>query len=332
MHDTTEHSSKPNITVLMPVYNTPRNQLTTAIESILSQTYKDFIFLIIDDGSNDETKKTLEYFQNKDQRVQIITNSVNHGLIYCLNKGLAEAKTKWIARMDSDDWSFPSRLEKQIQYLKENPSISVLATQAIWMDTGRAVEKRSIFKKPDIISTLPFYCCIVHPTVVLNREHILSIGGYPQKPFIEDYALWIHICFDTDLDIQILPSECLKYRRSTPVEKYKKYNSQQITSTHKLIDELWNRLLQNHQQKFIKSEELEHELSRVDALASSLSLRLPKDYSKKILRENVLRAKKEIIKRHIRSAPLLRKQFLYAAVRYFFIKVVIALSKFSKNI
>lgn len=121
MHDTTEHSSKPNITVLMPVYNTPRNQLTTAIESILSQTYKDFIFLIIDDGSNDETKKTLEYFQNKDQRVQIITNSVNHGLIYCLNKGLAEAKTKWIARMDSDDWSFPSRLEKTNSIFKRKP-------------------------------------------------------------------------------------------------------------------------------------------------------------------------------------------------------------------
>ena len=114
------------ISVLMPVYNTNKKYLKQSIESILKQTFKDFEFIIIDDGSDIKTKKFLKSF--KDDRIVLIENEKNLGLIKTLNKGIKLAKGEFIARMDADDISTPDRFEKQLLYMTKNPEIGVLGS------------------------------------------------------------------------------------------------------------------------------------------------------------------------------------------------------------
>ena len=109
--------SKPLVSVLMAVYNGEK-YLLEAIESILNQTYTNFEFLIINDGSTDSTEEIILSYS--DQRIRYIKNEQNLKLIASLNKGLDLAKGKYIARMDADDISLPDRLEKQVNFLERN--------------------------------------------------------------------------------------------------------------------------------------------------------------------------------------------------------------------
>jgi glycosyltransferase involved in cell wall biosynthesis len=115
----------PKVTVLMSVYNGEK-YLREAIDSILNQTFMDFEFLIINDGSTDSTVEILQSYD--DPRIKIINNVENIGLTKSLNKGLRIARGTYIARMDCDDISLPERLEKQINYLNAHPEVGVLGT------------------------------------------------------------------------------------------------------------------------------------------------------------------------------------------------------------
>ncbi len=112
----------PKISVVMPVYNTKEEWLREAIESILNQSYKDFEFIIIDDGSD----KSIEPIVNSynDARIVLIRQE-NLGIAKSLNYGFKISKGEYIARMDSDDISLPERFEKQVNFLDKNPQISV---------------------------------------------------------------------------------------------------------------------------------------------------------------------------------------------------------------
>ena len=112
-----------SVSVLMPVYNTRRAELQVAIESILDQTYKDFEFIIINDGStNDAEEVILDY---KDDRIKYYKNETNLKLISTLNKGIDLCSGKYIARLDSDDYSEPDRLEKQVKVMEELPNVGL---------------------------------------------------------------------------------------------------------------------------------------------------------------------------------------------------------------
>lgn len=117
---------KPTISVVMPVYNRT-DVLARAIESILNQTEKDFEFIIIDDGSNEQTKNVLKSYAQKDKRIQVYQNETNKGISYSRQRGLDLARGKYIAIMDSDDWSVPERLEKSLIFMKENPEIDAMS-------------------------------------------------------------------------------------------------------------------------------------------------------------------------------------------------------------
>ncbi|MEZ3423102.1 MAG: glycosyltransferase family 2 protein [Lachnospiraceae bacterium] len=110
------------VTVFMPVYNAGK-YLREAVDSILEQTYKDFKFLIIDDGSVDNSRKILEEYKDKDGRIRLESNDVNKGVSYTRNRGLELCDTDLIAFMDADDIAVPERLETQVKYLKNNPGI-----------------------------------------------------------------------------------------------------------------------------------------------------------------------------------------------------------------
>lgn len=118
----------PLISVVMPIYN--RTDLAVrAIESILNQTMKDFEFIIVDDGSNEETKKILKKYAKKDSRIRLIYNPKNRGIAYSRQRGLEAAKGTYIAVMDSDDWSVPERLEKSLAFMQDHPEVTAMTSQ-----------------------------------------------------------------------------------------------------------------------------------------------------------------------------------------------------------
>ncbi|MFA6407402.1 MAG: glycosyltransferase [Candidatus Paceibacterota bacterium] len=183
----------PKISVVLPVYN-GFLFISRAVESILTQTFKDFELIIIDDGSSDGTRDIIKSFQ--DERIVIIVNEKNIGLINSLNKGIGVARGEFIARMDADDISEPERFEKQIGYLEKNIEVGVLGTAVSHADAqGRKI---SILTQPTshegILWKMCFECAVIHPTVMMRRDLVLEVGGYDINfPHIEDTELWMRM-------------------------------------------------------------------------------------------------------------------------------------------
>ncbi|MCK4809570.1 MAG: glycosyltransferase [Candidatus Omnitrophica bacterium] len=179
------------VSVVMPVYNS-RNVVGKAIESILQQTYADFEFIIIDDGSTDGTFNILEEYKNKDERI-ILVAQARKGLVYSLNRGLKLAKGEYILRQDGDDVSLPERMEKQLEAIKNN-NLDIVGSYAYLVnEKGFTIEKiiRPVEHK-SIVEKLERQNCILHPTLMFKKEAILSIGGYNgQYEFAQDYELYL---------------------------------------------------------------------------------------------------------------------------------------------
>lgn len=179
----------PKITVLMPVYNGEK-YLSEAIESILNQTLKNFEFLIIDDGSTDNSVKIIKSYS--DQRIRLIHNEKNLGLITTLNRGINLATEEYIARMDCDDVSLPERLATQVKFMDNHKEIGVCGS---WIKTiGKNIDyKNKFFTKPEEIKTsLLFNTSLAHPSIIMRREMLLKYNlrydiNYPHA---EDYELW----------------------------------------------------------------------------------------------------------------------------------------------
>lgn len=128
------------VTVLMSVYNTPLKQLKEAIESILNQTYKNFEFLIIDDGSKRECVDFIKSY--KDKRINLVQNKINLGLERSLNRGLDIAKGKYIVRMDTDDIAYKERIYKQLEFIEKNPQYSIVGSRAEYFDEKGTYRKK----------------------------------------------------------------------------------------------------------------------------------------------------------------------------------------------
>jgi len=196
--------------VVMSVYNGEK-YLKSAVESILNQSFKDFEFIIVDDGSTDESLNILKSFQSHDSRIKIISRE-NKGLVFSLNEGINLAQGEYIARMDADDISKISRLEKQFKYMKEN-SLVICGTWAEGIDeVGNKIKDMNYppsEKKIKIFSLLhnPF----IHPSVMFRKDIFEKVGGY-RKFFkhIEDYELWTRIVFKYKTGN--IPEALLEYR------------------------------------------------------------------------------------------------------------------------
>ena len=181
----------PKVTVLMSVYNGEK-YLPEAVDSILNQTFEDFQFLIIDDGSTDSSLEILRFYN--DSRIRIIENKINIGLIKSLNKGLKLAKSKYIARMDADDISMPLRLEKQVALMDSHPEIGVCGT---WVEAFYG--ETSIWEKPrehdSIFAGMLFDNMVNHPTVIIRMDAVSALKAYYEDAYIhaEDYEYWIRL-------------------------------------------------------------------------------------------------------------------------------------------
>lgn len=173
------------ISVILPVYNTKEEFLREAIESILNQTYKDFEFIILNDGSTNNAKDVILSYNDK--RIKYVEQE-NHGLIYTLNKGIALSQGEYIARMDSDDISLPERFAKQVEFLDNNPEIGIVgALIDIFPDVDFC---KSYEKEPKFLDLL-IENQLAHP-VVMFRKSVLERFNlqYNNCLHAEDFELW----------------------------------------------------------------------------------------------------------------------------------------------
>ena len=186
-------SSAPDITVLMSAYNA-EPYLSESIESILAQTFTNFEFLIIDDGSSDSTAEIIVSY--KDPRIRLVRNEKNIGLTRSLNKGIKLAISDYIARMDADDISLPDRLEKQFQAFSFDPSLTLCASRMEIIDeNGRPTGIIYPTISPSLLPwRLLFGNQIPHTSVMVKRQALIEMGGYAEwAERSQDHELWARI-------------------------------------------------------------------------------------------------------------------------------------------
>lgn len=229
--------SKPEITVLLPAYNASET-ISEAIESILCQSFENFEFLIINDGSSDNTLDIIQSYAQKDSRIRVI-NQKNMGLIATLNKGLISSSAKFIARMDADDISLPNRLELQFTLIKENPKISVCGSSIEIIETG---EKYINESDPNKIKAFAIFGSpLTHPSVLMNKQDVLSVGGYsPDALHAEDYDLWDRMILHGFL-LSNIKEVCLKYRLNLNKSR-QSYSVQMAHTTYMIYRRILNRI------------------------------------------------------------------------------------------
>ncbi len=200
----------PKVTVLMSVYN-GEQFLREAVDSILSQKFEDFEFLIINDGSNDGTKEILESY--RDPRIRLIENDKNIGLTKSLNKGINMSNGQYIARMDADDVSIPDRFEKQVNFLNENNEVGLVGTYYLMINEKGNVlhEVRPLTDRRELKEKLLTTNQFGHGTVMFRRECLGKSGLYREEfKSSQDYDLWLRI--SEMYDIANIPEPLYKWR------------------------------------------------------------------------------------------------------------------------
>ena len=203
------------LSVLMTAYNAER-YLPQAIESVLRQTYRDFEFVIIDDGSTDRTGEIIRGYAEKDSRIVVVRHE-NMGMGRSLNVGLEVVKGEWVARIDADDEMLPTRLERQLAYVKANPDVAVTATLVNFIDgRGRLLGRsRSDLVTREGLARVMKSRGLVHlhhPAVLGRVQSWRVIGGYrPAFWPAEDVDLWNRVA-DAGGVVLVQPEYLTNYR------------------------------------------------------------------------------------------------------------------------
>jgi len=181
----------PLVSVLTTVYNA-EEYLNMAIDSILLQTYKNFEFILIDDGSSDHSVHIIKAYS--DPRIKLISQK-NQGLQTSLNRGISIAKGKYIARMDHDDISYPTRLEKQVSFLENNEEIAVVGSSFDIIDTDSGIVGASYHLDRDEDIRIEFLVRnpFGHGTMMIRKKILEDVGGYDINEPVEDYDIWWRI-------------------------------------------------------------------------------------------------------------------------------------------
>ena len=191
-----EKCKNPIVSVIMSIYNQQnREQLETAIKSVLEQSFQDFEFIIYNDGSNETVSAYLKEFETLDNRIVLISNPKNHGLAYSLNTCIDVAKGKYLARMDDDDICMPHRLLTQVQFMEKHPEISYIGCNAKLLDDKGVWGERKMPENPgkqDFLKYSPF----IHPTVMIRRAVFDGTAAYKASKDTwrcEDYELFMRL-------------------------------------------------------------------------------------------------------------------------------------------
>lgn len=247
--------SHPKVSVLLPVYNAERF-LALSIESILSQTFRDFELIVIDDCSSDGSWEIIKEYAGQEGRIIAVKNDVNLNLTATLNNGIAMAKGEYIARMDHDDISFPDRLEKQVNFLDEHRDVGIVGGDIEIIDEDGNVFGRRQYNHADqaIREKIFWYSPFCHPAVMIRRKTLDEAGYYDHRYApADDYELYFRLGMKSRF--ANLGSSVLRYRivrktsmttggtrkmeRQTIAVRYKYANFPPYRMS--LVDRLYNR-------------------------------------------------------------------------------------------
>lgn len=228
--------NEPLVSVIMSEYNTNINLLKESIKSILNQTYTNLELIIIDDCGKNDVKKIVSEFQ--DERIKIYRNEKNSGLTYSLNKAINLSRGKYIARMDTDDFSYIDRLEIQVKFMEEHTEYDIIGTNVDYYDGnliwGRSHECGEVTRNKILNS-----CPLTHPSVMYKKNIIEKIGGYLNYKRSEDYATWIEL-FLIGAKIYNIPEITVRYHLS--LDDYKKRTLKKRKEFFKMIKEEYVKL------------------------------------------------------------------------------------------
>lgn len=209
----------PRVSVLLPSYNHEK-YICECIKSVLNQTYQDFEFIIVDDGSSDNTVNEIKKFNDK--RIKLFCFERNHGACVAMNKCINEMQGEYAAVINSDDIFMPDKLEKQVKFLDEHKEYGAVFSYAkiIDEDGNELTDKdyyNSVFKQInrsrfEWLNKL-FYDgnCLCHPSVMIKKECYERIGKFNNSFALDpDYDYWIRLCMK--YDIYVISEELIKYR------------------------------------------------------------------------------------------------------------------------
>ena len=223
----TQNGKIPTISVLMPVYNTER-YLKQAMESVLAQSFEDFEFLILDDGSTDHSVNVIRHFAEHDDRIRFFPLE-HRGYVSLLRRGLNHCRGEFVARMDSDDICMPDRFEKQINFMRANLEVVACGSRITVVDPfGSPVDQpQHKLTHEDIEQELlnGVGWAMVHPVVMMRREAVMKVGGYRDDLAVsEDLDLFLRLAEHGK--VANLPEVLLHYRQHLHSVNYTKYDQQ----------------------------------------------------------------------------------------------------------
>lgn len=223
----------PLVSVVMPAYNAEK-YISEAIESILNQTFRDFEFIIVDDGSADKTWEIIQEYAKKDKRIIPVKNEENLKICKTLNKGIDLSRGKYIARMDADDWSFETRIEKQVFFMEDNPNVVVCGgyIEVCNENLSPMYTRKYPLTDKSIRKKLFIYSPFAHPSVMFRTFPI------KREEYIYDYNL--HDAEDYDLYFRLgkrgkfanLKDVLIKYRVSDNSISHKKHVRQGLLTLY----------------------------------------------------------------------------------------------------
>ena len=208
--------SRPLVSIIIPVHNVEK-YIGTCLQSMIYQTYSDLELWIVDDACTDNTMKTIAQFQ--DPRIQIVHNQTNLGLAASVNKAIRQAKGKYIARMDGDDISQPTRIERQVQFLEQHPDVSIVGTAM--QSFGHSNYLHNFPEAHDACKArLLFNVCFGHPTVLIRKSIFDNNKNYYKEElqqYSEEYELWCRLV--DQFQFANLKEALVMYRTFPPLSK-----------------------------------------------------------------------------------------------------------------
>ena len=207
----------PEVSILMPVFNA-ENTLQQCLDSVFSQSLQDFEIIAVNDFSTDKSVEILQFYN--DSRIHIVDNK-HKGIVPALNSGLKYCQSDFVARMDADDVMYAERLEKQLDVLNKNPTITLCATQvrkfpeeiikAGYIEYMRW--QNACLTKQDIQNQIYIESPFAHPSVMFRKNSVVESGGYKDGEFPEDYELWLRL-FHAGKSMMKLDEVLLDWRES----------------------------------------------------------------------------------------------------------------------